>query len=97
MKLSFPEAEVTRSLYRNLYKAGWVVVDEDALVIDSNELVTKRMEKAAKAGRSSGGFVSGLDAERVEVAPNLEEEEALRQAALEEQAALEKEIGRAHV
>ena len=92
MKLSFPEAEVTRSLYRNLYKAGWVVVDEDALVIDSNELVTKRMEKAAKAGRSSGGFVSGLDAERVEVAPNLEEEEALRQAALEEQAALEKEL-----
>lgn len=95
-RLLFPEAEETRSLYSNLYKAGWVVVNDDTRIIDTNELLKKRLMKAAAenhpAGEGeTGGFTSGLNAEVVDAL--LEDESNIRrQAALEEQAALEQEI-----
>ena len=51
--MSFPEAEVTRLLYNNLYKAGQVVVGGDARVIDSNELMEKKLHSIARATQNS--------------------------------------------
>ena len=70
-----PEVEVTRSLYsNNLLKMVFTnVQDGEKRVIDTNELVARRMEElAAKQERqealasSSDGFLSGLSAERLE-------------------------------
>ena len=66
---SFPEAEVTRSLSSNLLKRGFTkLVEEDARVINTNDLVAKRIrELAAKMQQEEGtGFVSGLSAEKVD-------------------------------
>lgn len=72
--MSFPEVEVTRSL-SNLYKSGWVVVNEDARVIDVNDLIKKRLQENASARMSHAdaalqeeneGFSSGLEAEKID-------------------------------
>ena len=34
-------------MYSNLYKAGWVMMDSDARVIDTNELVESRLREQA--------------------------------------------------
>lgn len=34
-------------MYSNLYKAGWVMMDSDARVIDTNELVESKLKEAA--------------------------------------------------
>lgn len=71
---------MTRSLSKNLYKAAWVVVSgDDKHIIDSNDLVEKRIEefealRRAKspqpeeeyAGEGDEEFVSGLGGEEVD-------------------------------
>ena len=67
--LLFPEAEVTRSLSSNLLKRGFTkLVEEDTRVINTNELVAKRIrELSAKMQQGEGtGFVSGLTADKVD-------------------------------
>ena len=75
--MSFPEAEVTRSLSNNFFKAGWVVVQEDTRVIDSNEMLEQRLqeEMALHAAHhhsqdydpeSVDGFSEGLEADQVD-------------------------------
>lgn len=70
MRLSFPEAEVTRSLSRNLIiKQMYTVVDnDDKRVIDTNTLMQKRMDELAEKMRQpdNEGFSAGLDAQEVE-------------------------------
>ena len=69
MRLLFPEAEVTRSLSSNLFKRGYTkLVEEDARVINTNELVAKRIrELSAKMQQEENtGFVSGLAADKVD-------------------------------
>ncbi|MCI8798958.1 MAG: hypothetical protein HFH88_03980 [Lachnospiraceae bacterium] len=83
MRLSFPGAEVTRSLSSNLVKQSMtgnlvkqfftnLPQDDEKRLIDSNELVRRRLEQLAaeerRAAAGSGeGFVSGLAAEVLEV------------------------------
>lgn len=70
MRLLFPEVEVTRSLYSNLVKWNYMnPTQEEARIIDSNERVAKRLEALAaqKQAVPSQGFVSGLDAEVVDM------------------------------
>ncbi len=59
----------------NLYKSGWVVVDEDVRVIDVNDLIKKRLREnvSARASHSDmgsqeddGDFSSGLEAEKID-------------------------------
>lgn len=58
----------------NLYKAGWVVVGGDTRVIDTNEQVKSRLEKAEAEGyirrrdaaEDADGFTSGLDVAMVD-------------------------------
>lgn len=60
--------------YSNLYKAGWVVVGGDTRVIDTNEQVKSRLEKAEAEGyirrkdaaEDADGFTSGLDVTMVD-------------------------------
>ena len=70
MRSSFPEAEVTRSLSSNLLKKGFTKLSEDdARVIDTNELVAKLGMKNLSKGvkiEVADGKVS------VELAINLE-------------------------
>ena len=78
MRSSFPEVEVTRSLSSNLLKKGFTKLSEDdARVIDTNELVAKRIrELSAKMQKESNtGFVSGLAADKVEAPVTDPEEE----------------------
>ena len=78
MRSSFPEAEVTRSLSSNLLKKGFTKLSkDDARVIDTNELVAKRIrELSAKMQKESNtGFVSGLAADKVEAPVTDPEEE----------------------
>ena len=72
--MSFQEAEVTKSLYSNLYKAGWVMVNGDTRMIDSNERVNSRIKEAFRernlqegiSDEEGDGFTAGLHAEEVE-------------------------------
>lgn len=59
----------------NLYKSGWVVVNDDVRVIDANEMIRKRLRESASYqsphGDSSpqgeeGEFSSGLEAEKID-------------------------------
>ena len=70
MKLSFPEAEVTKSLFKGLViKQVYTNVDtEDRRIINTNELMKKRMAELEAQMRQPGteGFQAGLDAKTVE-------------------------------
>ena len=88
----------------NLYKAGWFVVDDSARVIDSNKLMEKRLKKAAESHaceekqqeEKEEGFQSGLDADTVDVLLSPDGSgEIIKNAALEEQAALDRELEKA--
>ncbi|RKI93645.1 hypothetical protein D7V94_02850 [Parablautia intestinalis] len=49
-------------MYSNLYKAGWVMMDSDARVIDTNELVESRLrEQAARQLAAEEGLREGED------------------------------------
>lgn len=104
MKLSFPEAEVTRSLSSNLYKAGWYVVNDDARMIDTNELAEQRLREAAiremqygretmKEDGEDTGFAEGLNAESIDGLFAAEESGAvLKSASVQEKELLDREI-----
>lgn len=90
-----------RSLSSNLYKAGWVVMGEDARVIDTNKLIEQRLKKSAVTRpvhqdtwqQDSGEFTSGLEAENVDALFDQDSEGAvLKSASREELKALEREL-----
>ena len=79
----------------NLYKAGWVVVNDDARVIDTNELIEKKL-KAVKTNYrkpvqedfigEDDEFSSGLDVDRVDALLDSDSEGAvLKSASMNEQ------------
>lgn len=78
MRLLFPEVEVTRSLSSNLLKVQYTYVkQEEKRVIDSNELIAKKVEEyllqeqaAAEVQQQDGAgdeFVGGLTAQHLGV------------------------------
>ncbi len=70
MRLSFPEAEVTRSLSSNLLKRGLTNVhQEDVRVIDVNALMAKRIEALAVKMQlpENEGFVAGVQTRNMDV------------------------------
>ncbi len=79
MKLLFPEVEVTRSLYNslgNLVKRGYTNLwQEEKRVINSNELVAKRVEEYVlrKQQMDTENFVSGIMAQSLEIDPEAAE------------------------
>lgn len=88
----FPEAEVTKSLSSLLKSSCWLPQDTqepEKRVIDTNELVAAKIEailaaeKEINRGADEGGFVSGLEAETVEMLLEVEEKtpEALAEEA----------------
>ena len=90
----FPEAEVTRSLFNNLYKAGWVVVNDDARVIDTNKLVEQKLQEAAKSGayhmqesedEGKDGFYEGISAEAIDTLLDPDSEGAILKSASAEE------------
>ncbi len=81
MRLSYPEVEVTRLLSSNLYKWGGTSnAQSDVRVIDTDALIAKRIEALGIQIESpeNQGFVSGIQAETIEVSELLgdEDEEA---------------------
>ncbi len=87
----------------NLLKAGWITMNEDTRVIDTNDLVEQRLKDEADrqarkhepASEEKDGFSEGLDAEAVGVDALIDtdsESAVLRSAALEEQEQLNREI-----
>ena len=80
MKLLFPEVEVTKSLSSNLLKSGYTnLTQDDARVINVNELMLKRLEALGILNQQStgDGFVSGLTAEVVETDGLLNDEDGI--------------------
>lgn len=93
--MSFPEVEVTRLLSSNLFKASWVVINDDARVIDSNELVEQKLQKAVKINAyqvpfpeveaESEGFQAGISADSIDTLLDPDSERAmLKSASMEE-------------
>ena len=69
-----PEAEVTRSLSRNLIKQFNAVDAEETRVIDTEELLRHRRESMpVRRQADSDGFTSGLNAAEIELPPEMEE------------------------
>ena len=93
---------MTRSLFSNLYKAGFVHLGEDARVIDMNAILEKRLkEEAERRSRqpehelvaAQDGFTEGLNAEKVDVLLEPDAEAAsLQNASIQEQEQLRQEI-----
>ena len=58
----------------NLYKSGWVVVNDDVRIIDANELIKKRLRESTSSrvpradfsSTETDGFSSGLEAEKID-------------------------------
>ncbi len=91
-------------MYSNLYKAGWVMVDSDARVIDTNELVESKLKEAiaeqlAKGedpGEGEGGFNPGISPEVVDALLAKDGGESiLKSGSLKEKEELEQEIAEA--
>ncbi len=91
----------------NLYKAGWVVVNGNTRVINTNDLVEQKVKEAAahqamriqeeEALATNDDFVSGLDVDRVDALLDQEGEDALREsAAMEAQARAEQALAEAN-
>ncbi len=79
----------------NLYKAGWVVINEDARVINSNELIEQKLQSAAKMNmhkaaspgeeEENGGFAAGISASSIDMLLDSDSESAvLKSASMEE-------------
>ena len=91
-----------RSLFSNLYKAGFVHLGEDARVIDMNAILEERLkEEAERRSRqpehelvaAQDGFTEGLNAEKVDVLLEPDAEAASQQnASIQEQEQLKREI-----
>lgn len=95
----FPVAEVTISLYSNILKGGYVVLDKtDKVIIDNNETVERilgevavQMQEQMEPEEFEEGFVAGIDAEQV--ARLVEDEEEIDPAVLlEEHAKLKEDV-----
>ncbi len=69
MRSLFPEAEVTRLLSSGLLKWRAANLQEGERVIDTNELVARRIEEleARKRTADESGFVEGLQAQRIDL------------------------------
>ena len=86
----------------NLYKSGWVVVNDDVRVIDANERIKKRLRENASSRSphadsspqgEDGGFSSGLEAEKIDTLLNPDSEGAvLKNQSLEELEAIKRDI-----
>lgn len=84
-----------KSLSSNLFKAGWVVMNEDARIIDTNKLIEKRLKEAAASGavhqnsswafEDEDGFSSGLEAEKVDALLDSSGEGAVLKSELQEE------------
>lgn len=92
-----------RSLSSNLFKAGWVIMNEDARIIDTNKLMEQRLKKAAASGAAyqnpprgveeEDGFSSGLEADEVDALLDPNGEGAvLKNASREELEAIKREL-----
>ncbi len=79
----------------NLYKAGWVVINEDARVINSNELIEQKLQNAAKMNmrkaaspegeEENGGFAAGISASSIDMLLDSDSESTvLKSASMEE-------------
>ena len=89
-------------MYSNLYKAGRVHMDGDACIIDVNEAVERRLMEEVKHRSQlreketepvQDGFSEGLNAERVDVLFESDEEAASERAAsIKQQEELAKEL-----
>ena len=86
----------------NLYKAGWVVMEDDARIIDTNELVEKKLREAERkhyvpsAADTEEGFTGGLPTEEVEALLDQDAETAvLKSASLEEKEAVQAQLEQA--
>lgn len=87
----------------NLYKAGWVVMEDDARIIDTNELVEKKLREAERkhyvssaADAEEEGFTGGLPTEKVEALLDQDAETAvLKSASLEEKEAVQAQLEQA--
>ena len=63
-----------RWLFSNLFKAGWVVVNDDTRIIDSNKLLEQKLQKTVRKGHhvqgaeggDEDGFYEGISAEAVD-------------------------------
>lgn len=86
----------------NLYKSGWVIVNDDVRVIDANEMIRKRLRESASSRSprtdtspqgEDGGFSSGLEAEKIDTLLNPDSEGAvLKNQSLEELEAIKREL-----
>lgn len=86
----------------NLYKAGWVVIGENARIIDANKLMEQRLQNTAASRpirqevwkqENQDGFASGLEAEKVDALFDPDSEGmVLKSASAEEREALEREL-----
>lgn len=85
----------------NLYKASWVVVNDDARVVDTNELVKLKIKKsdvdrysyAEHESEDEDGFSSGLNAGVVDALLDPDREGAvIKSTSLEQQATLNQEL-----
>ena len=83
-------------MYRNLYKSGWVVMNQDdARVIDNNALVEEKMNASSRAAVQynmpaepdvdEDGFKSGLEAESIDALFAPEESGVLKNEELEKE------------
>ncbi len=88
--------------YSNLYKAGWVMVNGNPRMIDTNKLVESRLKgvtgaKGADDGGSPGeeGFSAGLEMEAVDALLAQDGRNVLKSASLKEKEEIDKEIEKA--
>lgn len=91
---------MTRSLYSNLYKAGQVVINQDTRIIDSNELMKKKLQQSFREaavplqeGEAEEGFQEGLSAEELDALTS--ENPVIKGNAAEELDAVKEELERA--
>lgn len=90
----------------NLFKAGWVVINDDARVINSNELIEQKLQNVARMNtyqsmlpedeEEDGGFSTGLSAESIDTLLDPDSERAvLKSASVEELDRVKQELSAA--
>jgi len=78
-----------------LYKAGWVVINEDARVINSNELIERKLQNAARMnmhkaappeeGEENDDFAAGISASSIDMLFDSDSESAVLKSASKEE------------
>lgn len=79
----------------NLYKAGWVVINEDARIINSNELIERKLQNTARMnmhkaappeeGEENDGFAAGISASSIDMLFDSDSESAVLKSASKEE------------